>query len=211
MGSIRPTFPLISIFGQKLYTRCLFSWSSPGRRLLYYFPVFRTQFFISCRPNISYIKEHHAFLRWGRDQYSTFCKCLKMVEIPFPSLLFLSFILFSHYIFSKGLLFYVAKNLHFLFYKWLGQRRGLFSSMEMKVEETNLLILRSEDSLPFNNWSSGWLNVKEQPSLWSVSSLLLQLYNFVLLTHHIYNITNLTSKNNKQNIRQRNKNFQSYF
>ena len=73
VGSIRPTFPLISIFGQKLYTRCLFSWSSPGRRLLYYFPVFRTQFFISCRPNISYIKEHHAFLRWGRDQYSTFC------------------------------------------------------------------------------------------------------------------------------------------
>ena len=76
-GSIRPTFPLISIFGQKLYTRCLFSWSSPGRRLLYYFPVFRTQFFISCRPNTSYIKENHAFLRGGRDPYSTFCMCFK--------------------------------------------------------------------------------------------------------------------------------------
>ena len=58
VGSIRPTFPLISIFGQKLYTRCLFSCSSPGRRLLYYFPVFRTQFFITCSPpNISDIKE----------------------------------------------------------------------------------------------------------------------------------------------------------
>ena len=32
VGSIRPTFPLISIFGQKLYTRCLFSSGSPGRR-----------------------------------------------------------------------------------------------------------------------------------------------------------------------------------
>ena len=47
VGSIRPTFPLISIFGQKLYTRCLFSSGSPGKRLLYYFPVFRTQFSIA--------------------------------------------------------------------------------------------------------------------------------------------------------------------
>ena len=67
VGSIRPTFPLISIFGQKLYTRCLFSWSSPGRRLLYYFPVFRTQFFITSSPNIyliSTIKEGEVWRVW---------------------------------------------------------------------------------------------------------------------------------------------------
>ena len=47
VGSTRPTSPLLSSFGQKLYTRCLFSSGSPGKRLLYYFPVFRTQFSIT--------------------------------------------------------------------------------------------------------------------------------------------------------------------
>ena len=28
VGSTRPTSPLLSSFGQKLYTRCLFSWRS---------------------------------------------------------------------------------------------------------------------------------------------------------------------------------------
>ena len=137
VGSIRPTFPLISIFGQKLYTRCLFSWSSPGRRLLYYFPVFRTQFFITSSPYISYINYEGGW-------------CLACIA---------------------------------------GLWTGLFPLMEMKVE-TNLLILRTtEDSLPFNNWSSGWLNVKEQPSLWSVFSPLLSSNFTTLFCLHITSTT----------------------
>ena len=99
VGSIRPTFPLISIFGQKLYTRCLFSWSSPGRRLLYYFPVFRTQFFITCRPIL----------------YFKFSTTIKMVLFN----IFCLHIIFKLFFFLERcyVLLYDAKRWHFPFYQ----------------------------------------------------------------------------------------------